>query len=435
MSDSPKWTAKEQAEFEKEFAKEQSAKRGNGSIASSSGFDEAILTNARGGPPAANLDNAVTILESHPQFKNIIRYDEFLNRLITETPPREWVDADDLTVTLFIQRRCGLGKMSRDTVTQAILLLGHRNQQNCVREWMDARGQEWDGVPRIDNVFEDHFGTPATSYTRAVSKNFWLSMVARIYRPGCQVDNMIVLEGKQGTMKSSALRIIGGEWFTEQHESATNLKAFAEIIQGKMLIEISEMDSFVRSDMTKVKQVITNLNDRYREPYGKHARDHPRQCVFAGTTNRDDWNRDETGARRFWPIRCNGVIDCAALATYRDQYFAEAVHRYRAGESWWTTPEVETRNEQDARYIAPAWIEPIERYIEYSGSDRRSFPLTQITVPEILELALKIPTSQWTKAMEMRVAECLKRLEFSRGKRRIDGIQQKYWFKESPEEQ
>ena len=182
------------------------------------------------------------------------------------------------------------------------MTVAFRNRRNCVRDWLESL--KWDQVPRIEHFFENHFGADP----RAASANFWISLVARVCRPGCQVDNMVVLEGPQGIRKSSALRVIGGEWFTEQHESATG-KGFFEVLQGKLLVEVSEMDSFSRAEVTKVKQIITCTNDRFRESYGRHAKDHPRQCIFVGTTNRDDWNTDVTGARRFWPIACQGEIN------------------------------------------------------------------------------------------------------------------------------
>jgi predicted permease len=123
----------------------------------------------------------------------------------------------------------------------------------------------------------------------------------------------------------ASLRAIGGPWFAEQHETVTNAKAFAENLQGKLLVEISEMDAFSRAEVTKVKQVITSPSDRFREPYGRHSKDHPRQCIFAGSTNKDDWNRDETGARRFWPVACLNDIDVAAI-----QASAQSIRRPRA---------------------------------------------------------------------------------------------------------
>jgi predicted P-loop ATPase len=189
----------------------------------------------------------------------------------------------------------------------------------------------WDNVERIEHSFSTVFHCDDNGYTRAVSRNFWISLIARTYDPGCKLDNMIILEGAQGALKSSALNMIGGEWFAEQHENATNAKAFAEVLQGKLLIEIAEMDAFSRAEVTRVKQVVSNKSDRYRPSYGRHAQDHPRRCVMAGSTNKDDWNRDATGARRFWPIACKGFCDLGYLKEHRAQLFAEAVGM---GESW-----------------------------------------------------------------------------------------------------
>jgi putative DNA primase/helicase len=235
------------------------------------------------------------------------------------------------------------------------------------------------------------------------------------------------LEGPQGIRKSSALRVIGGSWFTEQHENANDHKRFSEILEGKLLVEISEMDAFQRSEMTRVKAAITNRSDRYRGSYDPRATDHPRQCIFVGTTNRDDWNRDETGARRFWPIKCHGIIDVEAIATDRLQLYAEAVARFKAGESWWETPTDETKEQQASRYVEPAWVAPIQRYIEYepmlddiplnqgevdqSKGTKRLKPLQEVTIAQILQYALRIPTSQWPVSQPL-AARALKYLSW-----------------------
>jgi len=368
------------------------------------------------------LNSALTILETDPQMQGKIWYDEFLARFLTGDPPREWTDADDLQIQLYMQRASRIHKIGREAVCGALHLIAHRNRKNCVKDWLNSL--KWDKTPRVEMMFSDHFGAANTAYTQAVSKNFWVSMVARVFQPGSQVDTMIVLEGPQGTMKSSALRVIGGDWFTEQHESAMNPKAFAEIIQGKLLIEISEMDSFVRAEMTKVKQVITCVSDRFREPWAKHASDHPRQCIFAGTTNRDDWNRDETGARRFWPIKCNGMIDLEALKRNRTQYFAEAVALYKAKASWWITPEEETKREQDSRYHADVWAETITWFVTHDkfGDEwiERTEKIPAITIDTLLSEAVQVKRDRWTRSEQMRVAGILKRLGYTR-KQKNDG--------------
>lgn len=378
-----------------------------------------VFLDNRGNSPAANLNNAVTLIESDPDLAGLVWYDEFLGKLITGNPSREWRDTDDLDVTLHIQRRCGVDKMTRDVVSQAVVLTARHNKRNCVTEWLDSL--EWDKTERIADSFTDYFSAKNTLYTRAAAKNFWLSLVARAYRPGCQADNMIVLEGHQGTKKSSALRVIGGDWFVEQHEAATNAKAFAENIQGKLLVEISEMDAFNRSEVTKVKQIITCLNDRYRDSYARYSSDHPRRCIFAGTTNRDDWNRDETGARRFWPVRCSGEMDVSGLAANREQLFAEAVHQFKAGVSWWEMPFGETSAEQDERYEHDVWQDFIVEWIALK---------TETTAAEVLTGCLKFDTAKIGKFDQMRVAACLRHLGWIKKTQRVDGKTRKTWMRE-----
>ena len=299
--------------------------------------------------------------------------------------------------------------MSRDTVSQAVVTVAHQHKRNCVQEWISSL--EWDGTQRLESFFVDHFAAATSDYTHAAGKNFWLSLVARAFNPGCKVDNMIVLEGAQGVGKSTALQIVGGPWFAEQHESATNPKAFAEILQGKLLVEISEMDAFSRAEVNRVKQTVSCPSDRFRASYGRYAVDHPRTCVFVGTTNRDDWNRDETGARRFWPIACTGPIQIAGIGEARDALFAEALTRYRQNETHWEMPLAEAQEEQEARYTADPWMDKISAAIKGE---------TNVTTAWVLD-KLGLPTERQDKRAEMRVGSCLRFMRWERKRRRIDG--------------
>lgn len=361
---------------------------------------------ANGTGPLANLNNAVAIIESDERLQGRFWFDEFLQRIMTDDPPREWRDSDDINLTLYIQRDIGIAKIGRDVVSQAVIAVAHRNSRNCVRDWFDSL--KHDGTPRIEQFFSDCFGADESDYTRAASRNFWLSMPARVYTPGCKVDTMVVLEGPQGVGKSTALQAIGGDWFAEQHESATNPKAFAEILQGKLLIEISEMDAFSRAEVNRVKQAISCPADRFRASYGRHANDHPRQCVFVGTTNRDDWNRDETGARRFWPISCKGSVRVDIVRENREQFFAEAIVRHKAGESHWEMPAEETKAEQEGRYQADPWLENVHDIIKGESS---------VTTSRVAE-KLGVPLERRDRATEMRIGACLRFLGWVRRQKR-----------------
>lgn len=357
--------------------------------------------------PIPNLDNVLRCLSGDSYFHGKIWFDEFLQRILTDSPPREWADTDDTIIQARLQRAIGIKKVSRETVTHAVILAAHQNRRNVVKEYL--RSVEWDRIDRCSGFFSRVFGAPDAEYTRAASRNFWVSMVARAERPGCKVDNMIILEGGQGMGKSTVANIIGGDWFAEQHESATEPVKFALILAGKLLVEISEMDAFSRSEVNRVKQVVSCRSDRYRVPYARHAQDHDRQGIFIGTTNKDDWNRDETGARRFWPIRCEGRADLQYAAKYRDQLFAEALYLFQQGIDWWEMPEEETKRQQKERYTEDTWQARIEDWL--ASSARLS-----VTVQEILDGPLKLDAGRQGSNDTKRVTACLRFIDWENGK-------------------
>ncbi len=358
-----------------------------------------LETNSKG-EPFPSISNITRVLATDPTLQRTIWYDEFLQRVMTcwrSSEPREWADVDDLNMQIYLQETLGMHKLPKTVVQDAVVVVARADTRNEVRAYMEA--QVWDGVERLPSFFPDCFGADDSEYIQRVGVNFWLSMVARAVRPGCKVDNMVVLEGAQGAGKSSALGIIGGKWFTEAHRSPTDREFFSEM-QGKLLIEIGEMDAFSRSEVNKVKQVITCQTDRYRTPWDKHPADHPRQNIFAGTTNRDDWNKDETGARRFWPVYCKEV-NRDLLAANRDQYFAEALYRLNKGEKWWEMPAEATRQQQEARRDTDE-LEPVIAEWLVGRSET--------TVGELMTDMMKMPLDRQDKMMQMRLGKCLRAL-------------------------
>lgn len=371
------------------------------------------------GAPICNEDNVLRILESHPKLKTIIWYDEFLVRVLTtwnSETHREWTDADDVAMTTFLQRDLNISRMSVTTVRNGIQVFVQRNKKNSARDWMDSL--VWDQKPRISEFFVTHLGAPQSEYAESASHNFWVSMVARIYQPGAQVDSMVILEGPQGAFKSTALRLIGGPWYAESNESVTS-KDFFLFLQGKLLVEISELDAFNRAETNTIKKVITCKTDRYRVPYGRNTADFPRQCVFVGTTNDEQYLRDQTGNRRFWPVRV-GHIDVARIKDDRDQLYAEAVHRYKAGEPWHEMPAEATRLEQQERTEeGDPWEDFIGDYIDSRPT------LSEIRAKQIATEILEIDSDRITNWDYKRIAKVLRRLGWERHRTKNDGHSQR----------
>jgi putative DNA primase/helicase len=351
------------------------------------------------GSPITNLDNALRILEGWADFKDIVWFDEFHHKFFTaiDGDPREWNDVDVLRLTAKIQRELGVKRMGDETIHKACRVYGRDRTRNEPREWM--AGLKWDQVARIDEFFLYAFETDCTEYSLRAARNFWIGMVARIFHPGCQLDNMIVLEGRQGLGKTSALRAIGRDWYTEAHESVLS-KDFYMALGGNLIVEIAELDAFSRNEVNTIKKVVSNPVDRYRAPYERSVENHPRMCVFAGTTNDDTYLKDPTGGRRFWPIRCHKV-DTAYINEHRDQLFAEAVHRYRAGETWWEMPVTETTAEQEARRQHDAWEEVVEHFTR---------GMSTVTTLDVARDALKIDIAKLEKTTQWRIGAVMRAL-------------------------
>jgi predicted P-loop ATPase len=261
-----------------------------------------------------------------------------------------------------------------------------------------------------------HLGVTCTPYSQAIGKMFLISMVARIMDPGCKADHMIVLEGPQGAMKSTACRVLAGErYFADSLPDITH-KDSMSYLRGLWLIEAAEMHAMTKAEVTALKAYITRQVERFRPSHGRLEVIEPRQCVFAGTTNKEVYLRDETGGRRFWPVRV-GRIDIEALARDRDQLFAEAMVQYRAGAKWWPDKDFEHDHivpQQAERYDADAWEDVIAAWL--------STPRGVVTVGSVARFALGIEGRHLGRLEQNRIMAIMERLGWQRGKRQHGGV-------------
>lgn len=363
-------------------------------------WGEIGLQTNKAGSPVVNLDTVLLVVERYKPFENLVWYDEFELKLLTtwnsdSKEPREWSKYDTFEVCRVIQRDVGLFRVTDELVSKAVTLYAFKHKRNALKEWLESL--KHDGIPRVEPFFHLHMGAERTPHHLKASLNFWVSMVARVYDPGCKVDNMIVLEGGQGKYKSTALDAIGGKWFTEAHDSVTN-KDFFMVLHGKLLVEISEMDAFSKAEISTIKKTITNRKDRFRPPYGATAEDFPRQGVFAGTTNESAYLRDHTGGRRFWPVRI-GTIDIESIRGDRDQLFAEAVALYKAGQTWWEMP-ASTAEEQEQRLQSDAWDDDVYAFISR---------VPDTSLKDVWEKALNGDISRLSRMDELRLGKILHR--------------------------
>jgi len=397
------------------------------------------------GTPERNEANVIIALTSDPAFAGVLAFDEFAQEIVVRRPlpwdsadaplPRPWEDADDIRTAEWLQLR-GIN-VAPVVVGRAVGAVARELRIHPVRDWLDTL--KWDGTPRIETWTSTYLGAETSALHHTIGALWLISAVARIYRPGAKADHMLILEGPQGARKSTALKVLAGEaWFTDELPEVGSKDA-ALHMQGIWIVEIAELDAIGRAEVSRIKAFLTRTTDRFRPPYGRYTVEVARQCVFAGTVNPDTYLRDETGNRRFWPLRC-GTIDIDALARDRDQLWAEAVHRFREGAIWWIEDPAlleDARQAQERRYQADAWDDLIEHWLVHEirtvadgypdyGNTRtesvpRPQPLTDVSVGEILEEAIGLEPARWTRGDQMRVSAYLKANGWKRYRKRDVG--------------
>jgi predicted P-loop ATPase len=380
-----------------------------------------------GGTPERNEANVITALSLDAAFTGALMFDEFSQEIIVARAlpwdpagtvhPRPWSEADDVRCAEWLQRH--EINVPPVVVGRSVVAVSRNVRIHPVRDYLEALA--WDGTPRLDIWAVTYLGAEDTPLHRSMAALWMVSAVARIMQPGCKADHMLILEGPQGIRKSTALKVLASEpWFTDELAELGSKDA-AQQMRGIWIIEMAELDAIGQADVSRIKAFLSRTTDRYRPPYERYVVTVPRQCVFAGTVNPDTYLRDETGNRRFWPLRC-GDIDLDGLRRDRDQLWAEAVARYRAGAPWWIEDRAlvaEASAAQEARYQGDAWDARIERWL---FSERRPVnvgvghfedwqerfvprakPLTDVSIGEVLEQALGIEAAKWTRADQMRV--------------------------------
>lgn len=258
-----------------------------------------------------------------------------------ETGAFRWTDEDDAGLRMYIERV--LGFRSKEMIEDALKNHAAKYGYNPVQDYLS--GLVWDGTPRLDTLLIDYLGSADTAYTRAVTRKAFTAAVARVMWPGCKFDQMTILTGAQGIGKSTLLKKLGRFWFSDSIKTFEGKEA-SELVQGVWIVEIGELEAMAKSEIGRIKQFLSQQEDIYRAAYGRNVQWHPRRCVFFGTSNNDEYLRDRTGNRRFWPMDV-GVQACTKsvfsdLDDEVDQLWAEAVIRWKAGEPLYLSGDLET---------------------------------------------------------------------------------------------
>lgn len=367
------------------------------------------------------LHNAVIVLQK------VNREQALSIRCNRMTGQDEWrgrpISDADLSLIRVAIEQAGMHNVGSDLTTKAVQAVAQKEGHHPVRDWLESLRH--DGTARLDTWTSRYLGAVPSSYGAAVGRAFLVAMVARVMRPGCKHDHVLVLSGAQGIGKSTVCRILGGAYFGDNMPSIREgAKEAGLFLNGHWLVELAELAPSRKSEAEDLKAFLSRDADEIRAPYARRADVVPRQCVFVGTTNDDDYLRDMTGGRRFWPVTCGAAIDLDGLAQDREQLFAEAVAAFQVGEAWHLTPEIEAlaRREQEAARQDDPWESAIREMVD--ADDDLHCPLQEVTAREVLT-RMGIPIERQKQADMQRVARILKQRGWIRESRR-DG---KVWVR------
>jgi predicted P-loop ATPase len=357
------------------------------------------------------LGNARKALSAAPVWQGVLRWNTFAKTVEAlrtppwrENTPEAWSDYHILHTEEWLEEQ-GI-RVTKQVAGDAAYMVAKHHPYHPVRDYLESLA--WDGTGRLDGWLNLYLGAEVNDYTQAVGARWMISAVARIYQPGCQADHMLILEGLQGIGKSTAFRILGGDYYAGDLADIRDKDAKLAII-GKWIIEVSELSAMSRAEVEHIKNFFSSPSDRVRLPYDRLPQDLPRQAVFGGSCNASHYLQDATGGRRFWPVGCTRLLK-ADLERDRDQLWAEAVRRYKQLEAWWLeSPELsqEASDQQEERYAADAWEITVGEYLD---TQRQLITNREISVTEILLKVIEKPIGQWSRQDSDRVIKILRRL-------------------------
>lgn len=300
---------------------------------------KADLEYTKSGKLISNISNIILILENDPALAGKIWHDQFSGfdavrgGLPWNDKATTWGDRDDANLRVWLERNYDI--TGKEKIADAMTAVLTRHSYHPVREYLD--GLQWDGTPRLERLIIDYIGAADTEINRAMTRKHFIAAVARIYQPGIKYDQCLIMTGPEGVGKSTLLSIMGGKWFNDSI-TTTEGKEGMDQLRRSWVIELGELSSIKRSDVESVKAYLSKRVDIYRAAYDRRAAEHPRQCVFCGTTNEAHFLKGDTGNRRFWVIAIDPSLRKRqnwydAITEDRGQLWAEAVAYWKRGES------------------------------------------------------------------------------------------------------
>lgn len=357
-----------------------------------------------------------------------VRHDTFADRLLIEGLEGRGPELNDpamIRLRLTIQERFRF-LPGKDFFHDVVEDLARQAPFHPVCQYLDSL--QWDGVPRLDGWLSRYGGAPNTEFTRAAGSLVFVAAVRRVRQPGVKFDEMLVLESKQGTNKSSALRLLAvrDEWFIDDLPLNAESKVVIERLNGRWIAEAAELKGSRKAEVEHLKAFLSRQWDTARMSYARLSETRPRQCVIIGTTNSARYLRDASGNRRFWPVAVEG-FDLAALRRDRDQLWAEAAVRDAEGlpiqldPALWEAAAIE----QDARRVEDPFVVTLDTVLGERTGRIRTVDLWRL---------LDVKPGQQTQEHNARLGDAMQELGWEKARLRFGGPLEYCYVRGSEEE-
>lgn len=300
----------------------------------------------------ASNKNIVTILENDINLKGKIAYNLFSNRTMVkgDLPWRSvsdkvrgdiWQDSDDANLRVYIDITYGI--VAPYKINDGLAIIEKKNKYHPIIDYLNSN--TWDKVSRVDTLMIDYLGAEDCEYTRSITRKMLVAAVSRVFNPGIKFDYMLVLVGRQGIGKSYIINLLGREWYSDSLNTVYGKEAY-EQLQNAWILEMAELSATKKADAEAIKHFISKTEDSYRQAYGRRVDTFKRQCVFFGTTNENEFLKDRTGNRRYWPLMVG--VNKPLKNLFKDlnkneinQIWAEALYLYKCGEKLILEGEIE----------------------------------------------------------------------------------------------
>ena len=382
----------------------------------------------------ATLENVALAVRRPDLCGADIRHDEFRDEIMFATAGDDWRpfrDADYSRLRIRLERS-GFRPIGREMVRDVVLMVSEERPFDSAITWLE--GLKWDGQARVDTFLQMYFGAEDSSYVRAVSRYLWSALAGRVLLPGVKADMAPILVGEQGAAKSSsvAAMVPDPDFFTEVSFSEKD-DDLARKMRGRLLAEISELRGLRSREVESIKAFISRTHENWVPKYREFATTYARRLVFIGTTNKDEFLADETGNRRWLPVRVTRA-DVEAVKRDRRLLWAEARELFRVSGIAYQAAEELAEPIHKEHMITDPWAGEIVKWLTTPDTLTGGCPRVRsfLRVGDVAREALRLEPKQIGKGEEMRICNSLREIGYRRKKMRISGVSTWVWLQAFP---